>query len=39
MLPVRYAIIDGAVAEDLMDFLSEHNPPHTCLYSEQGKIT
>ena len=34
MLPVRYAIIDGAVAVDLMDFLSEHNPPHTCLYSE-----
>lgn len=34
MLPVRYAIIDGAVMKDLMDFLSEHNPPHACLYSE-----
>lgn len=34
MFPGRYAIIDGAVVEDLMDFLSEHNPPHTCLYSE-----
>lgn len=34
MIPVRYAIIDGAVAEDLMGFLSEHNPPHACLYSE-----
>lgn len=34
MFPVRYAIIDGAVVEDLMDFLSEYNPPHACLYSE-----
>ena len=34
MFPVRYAIIDGAVVEDLMDFLSGHNPPHACLYSE-----
>jgi hypothetical protein len=34
MLPIRYAIIDGAVMKDLMDFLSAHNPPHACLYSE-----
>ncbi|OAT25575.1 hypothetical protein M976_03718 [Buttiauxella ferragutiae ATCC 51602] len=31
---VRYAIVDGAVVEDLLDFLSEYNPPHSCLYSE-----
>jgi len=31
---VRYAIVDGAVVDDLLDFLSANNPPHSCLYSE-----
>ncbi|RLM17981.1 hypothetical protein BIY29_18785 [Brenneria alni] len=31
---VQYAVIDGAVEEELLDFLSEHNPPHCCLYAE-----
>lgn len=30
----RYAIIDGAVEEELLKFLEETNPPHCCLYSE-----
>lgn len=34
MESVRYAIVDGAIVDDLVDFLSEHNPPHACLYSE-----
>lgn len=34
MEPVRYAIVDGAVVNDLMNFLAEYNPPYSCLYSE-----
>lgn len=30
----QYAIIDGANEKGLIDFLSEHNPPHCCLYAE-----
>ncbi|BBV65317.1 TPA: DUF4123 domain-containing protein [Kluyvera ascorbata] len=30
----KYAIIDGAVEEGLLDFLRETNPPHCCLYAE-----
>lgn len=30
----RYAIVDGAVVADLLEFVSENNPPHSCLYSE-----
>jgi len=30
----RYAIIDGASEGSLIDFLSEYNPPHSCLYAE-----
>ena len=32
--PVKYAIVDGAVEEGLLDFLNEVNPPHCCLYAE-----
>ncbi|MFP1727787.1 DUF4123 domain-containing protein [Lonsdalea quercina] len=32
--PVQYAVIDGATEEGLLDFFSEHNPPHCCLYAE-----
>ncbi|MGK4328727.1 DUF4123 domain-containing protein [Lonsdalea quercina] len=31
---VQYAVIDGATEEGLLDFFSEHNPPHCCLYAE-----
>ncbi|EJH7007329.1 DUF4123 domain-containing protein [Salmonella enterica] len=31
---VQYAIIDGAVESDLLNFLQVTNPPHCCLYSE-----
>lgn len=31
---VQYAIIDGAVEEELLDFLREKNPPHCSLYAE-----
>lgn len=34
MESVRYAIVDGAIVDDLADFIYEHNPPHACLYSE-----
>ncbi|HAT1682918.1 TPA: DUF4123 domain-containing protein [Klebsiella oxytoca] len=34
MSETLYAIIDGAIEERLLDFLSEHNPPHCCLYAE-----
>lgn len=34
MESVRYAIVDGAVVNDLMNFLAEYNPPYSCLYSE-----
>lgn len=30
----QYAIIDGAIEAGLLDFLSQHNPPHCCLYAE-----
>ena len=30
----QYAIIDGASEEALLNFLAEHNPPHSCLYAE-----
>lgn len=30
----QYAIIDGASENALIAFLSEHNPPHSCLYAE-----
>ena len=30
----KYAIIDDAVEEGLLDFLRETNPPHCCLYAE-----
>lgn len=30
--PVQYAIVDGAVEEDLLDFLHQNNPPHCCLF-------
>ena len=30
----RYAIIDGAIEEGLMEFLETINPPHCCLYAE-----
>lgn len=31
---IRYAIVDGAVEGELLDFLNEVNPPHCCLYAE-----
>jgi hypothetical protein len=34
MEAVRYAIVDGAVEEGLLEFLERTNPPHCCLYSE-----
>ncbi|EAO1327109.1 DUF4123 domain-containing protein [Salmonella enterica] len=33
-MEIKYAIIDGAVEEGLLDFLKEVNPPHCCLYAE-----
>lgn len=33
MQAVRYAIVDGAVEEELLDFLEKANPPHCCLFS------
>ncbi|MGX5029598.1 DUF4123 domain-containing protein [Enterobacter asburiae] len=32
IIPVQYAIVDGAVEEDLLDFLQQNNPPHCCLF-------
>lgn len=32
-VPIKYAIVDGATEEGLLDFLSEANPPHCCLYA------
>ncbi|WP_264628387.1 DUF4123 domain-containing protein, partial [Candidatus Symbiopectobacterium sp. NZEC135] len=29
-----YAVIDGSIEEELLDFLAEHDPPHCCLYAE-----
>ncbi|EMJ0104597.1 TPA: DUF4123 domain-containing protein [Enterobacter cloacae] len=34
MEAIRYAIIDGAIEEGLLDFLKRINPPHCCLYAE-----
>lgn len=31
---VRYAVIDGAIEERLLDFLTEQDAPHCCLYAE-----
>ena len=31
---VKYAVIDGANEEGLLNFLAEYNPPHSCLYAE-----
>ncbi|MCW2474234.1 DUF4123 domain-containing protein [Candidatus Symbiopectobacterium sp. NZEC151] len=31
---VQYAVIDGSIEEELLDFLAEHDPPHCCLYAE-----
>ncbi|MCU1793815.1 DUF4123 domain-containing protein [Pectobacterium polaris] len=31
---VQYAIVDGAIVTDLLDFLAELDPPHCCLYAE-----
>lgn len=33
MEQIRYAIIDGAVEDELVRFLSTQTPPHCCLYS------
>lgn len=33
MEAVRYAIIDGAIEDELLNFLAAHTPPHCCLYS------
>ncbi|EJJ4226691.1 DUF4123 domain-containing protein [Salmonella enterica] len=33
-MEIKYAIIDGAVESELLNFLQETNPPHCCLYSE-----
>ncbi|EJJ4226736.1 DUF4123 domain-containing protein [Salmonella enterica] len=33
-MEIKYAIIDGAVESELLNFLQETNPPHYCLYSE-----
>ena len=30
---VRYVIVDGAVEEELLEFLLKTNPPHCCLFS------
>lgn len=34
METIKYAIVDGAIETDLIDFLQETNPPHCCLYAE-----
>lgn len=34
MEATRYAIIDGAIEEELLAFLEKTNPPHCCLYAE-----
>ena len=34
MEAVRYAIVDGAVEDELLAFLEKVNPPHCCLYAE-----
>ncbi|MDW2741683.1 DUF4123 domain-containing protein [Atlantibacter subterraneus] len=31
---VRYAIVDGAIEEGLLEFLEKINPPHCCLYAQ-----
>ncbi|MGK9176071.1 DUF4123 domain-containing protein [Yokenella regensburgei] len=33
MEAVRYAIVDGAVEEGLLEFLQKTSPPHCCLFS------
>lgn len=33
MEAIRYAIVDGAVEEGLLEFLQKTNPPHCCLFS------
>lgn len=34
MRTIRYAIIDGAIEENLLDFLHRKNPSYCCLYAE-----
>lgn len=34
MEPTRYAIVDGCIVDNLLDYLTELNSPHTCLYAE-----
>lgn len=37
--PVKYAIVDGAVEEGLLDFLNEVNPPHAvCMQNPYSRI-
>ncbi|MEW7314675.1 DUF4123 domain-containing protein [Buttiauxella gaviniae] len=31
---VRYAIVDGCIVDDLLDYLAGLNSPHSCLYAE-----
>ena len=31
---IKYAIVDGAIESDLVNFLKETIPPHCCLYAE-----
>ncbi len=34
MEPIRYAIVDGCIVDDLLDYLTGLNSPHSCLYAE-----